>query len=259
MQERDGQRMKKRILEVCVDSVESAIQAELGGADRLELCGDLVIGGVTPSMALYERVRESVRVSVHVLLRPRWGDFLYSEEEFDVLLRQTAMYRRAGAQGLVIGCLTREGRLDCERLGRQMEASGGCPVTLHRAFDMCVDLEEALDDAKRLGMATILTSGGHASALEGRAVLKRLKERAGAAVDIMAGAGIEAGAITRLLRETPLTTFHMSGKRAVESGMRYRNPRVHMGLPGLSEYELWRTDALAVRRAREALDRGSGA
>ncbi len=245
--------MGKYLLEVCVDSVESALQAQKGGADRLELCGDLVIGGVTPSMALYERVREKVSLPIHVLLRPRWGDFLYSEEEFGILVRQTDMYQRAGADGLVIGCLTLEGRLDRERMGRLMEISGGRPVTLHRAFDMCADLEQALDDAKQLGIAAILTSGGSGSALEGKEMLKRLKEQAGT-VDIMAGAKISAEAIVRLRQETPVTSFHMSGKRAAVSRMRYRNPRVHMGLPGLSEYEVWQTDAETVRRAREALD-----
>lgn len=245
--------MGKYLLEVCVDSVESAMEAQQGGADRLELCGDLAVGGVTPSMALYERVREHVNIPVHVLLRPRWGDFLYSDEEFEILLRQANTYRLAGAEALVIGCLTREGRLDRNRMGRLMETIGGRPVTLHRAFDMCADLEQALDDAKQLGVAAILTSGGCTSALEGREVLKRLKEQAGA-VDIMAGAGIDAAAIARLLRETPVTSFHMSGKRTVPSSMCYRNPRVHMGLPGLSEYERWQTDAGKVRQAREVLD-----
>ena len=242
------------ILEVCVDSVESAVQAKQGGADRLELCGDLVVGGVTPSLALYERVREKVGIPVHVLLRPRWGDFLYSEDEFAVLLRQARLYRQAGAQALVTGCLTAEGRLDLKQMSRLMEEAGSCPVTLHRAFDMCDGLEEALEEAKALGIRTILTSGGCASALEGREALKRLKEQAGAEVEIMAGAGIGAEAILQLRRETSLTSFHMSGKRVHKSRMRYQNPRVHMGLPGLSEYETWQTDAKEVRRAREALD-----
>lgn len=242
------------ILEVCVDSVESAVNAAAGGADRLELCGELAVGGITPSVALYERVRERVSIPVHVLIRPRSGDFLYSGEEFAVLLRQAVTFRAAGAEALVSGCLTAEGRLWKERMGRLMESAGGCPVTLHRAFDMCADLEQALEDAGRLGIASILTSGGCRTALEGADTLARLAERAGP-VDIMAGAGIGAEAIEKLLRRTRITSFHMSGKRVVPSAMKYRNPGVNMGLPGLSEYELWRTDEEAVRRAREALDR----
>ncbi len=243
---------KKRVLEVCVDSVESARMAAAGGADRLELCGDLVVGGTTPSLALYERVREVAEVPVHVLLRPRFGDFLYGEEEFEVLRRQARMYRDAGADALVIGCLTREGRLDMKQMGILMEAAGSIPVTLHRAFDMCADLMEALKDAKALGVRTILTSGGHASALEGADELGKLQEAADG-VEIMAGAGIGAEAIRSLFAATGITTYHMSGKRVRNSAMEYRNTKVNMGLPQLSEYEIWQTDPMAVRRAKEVL------
>ena len=244
--------MEKRVLEVCVDSVASALQAEKGGADRLELCADLAVGGVTPTLSLYERVRERVGIPVHVLLRPRFGDFLYGEEEFEVLRRQARAAREAGADALVIGCLTPEGRLCIEQMERLMEEVGGRPVTLHRAFDMCENLDRALEDAKRLGIHTILTSGGQASAEEGTETLARLQRAAGELV-IMAGAGVGAGAIRNLRRDAALSAFHMSGKRIVKSRMRYRNPRVSMGLPQLSEYELWETDAEAVRQAKEAL------
>ena len=155
------------ILEVCVDSVESAVNAELGGADRIELCGDLIVGGITPSLALFDRIREKVNLPIHVLLRPRFGDFLYSEEEMEVLIRQAKMFAEAGADNLVIGCLTPDGRLDLEAMHRIIDAAKGTPVNLHRAFDMCRDLDEALEDAKKLGIISILTSGGYASALEG--------------------------------------------------------------------------------------------
>lgn len=241
-----------RILEVCVDSVASAVLAEAGGADRLELCADLVVGGVTPTLSLYERVREKVGIPVHVLLRPRFGDFLYSEEEFEVLRRQARAARQAGADALVIGCLTPEGRLCTGQMERLMEEAGGRPVTLHRAFDMCENLDQALEDAKKLGIHTILTSGGQASAEAGMETLARLQKAAGP-LAIMAGAGIGAEAIRKLRRNTTLSAFHMSGKRVVTSRMIYRNPAVRMGLPQLSEYELWETDAEAVRQAKEAL------
>lgn len=244
--------MEKRILEVCVDSVESAVNAAAGGADRLELCGDLIVGGVTPDRALYERIREKVSIPIHVLLRPRFGDFLYDDEEFEVLLRQARSYRAAGADALVIGCLTADGRLNREQMTALMEAAGDTPVTLHRAFDMCADLDQALEDARELGVRTILTSGGYASALSGMAVLSRLKAQAGP-VDIMAGAGINAETIKLFRENTTLTTFHMSGKKVIDSRMAYRNSKVSMGLPQLSEYEKWCTDAEAVRRAKEML------
>lgn len=243
----------RKILEVCVDSVESAKNAAAGGADRLELCADLVVGGVTPSLALYERVREVVQIPVHVLLRPRFGDFLYGKEEFEVLKRQAQSFKAAGADALVIGCLTRSGELDMEQMGVLMEIAGDLPVTLHRAFDMCADLEKALDAAGRLGVRTILTSGGHASALAGVEMLKRLQEKAGE-VEIMAGAGISADAIREIYQRTGITSYHMSGKKVVESAMEYRNSKVNMGLPQLSEYEIWQTDEEAVRRAKKVLE-----
>ncbi len=243
----------KKILEVCVDSVESARNAAAGGADRLELCADLVVGGVTPSLALYERVREVVEIPVHVLLRPRFGDFLYGQEDFEVLKRQARSFREAGADALVIGCLTRAGELDMEQMKALMETAGDKPVTLHRAFDMCADQEKALEAARNLGVRTILTSGGYASALAGAEVLKRLQELSGE-VEIMAGAGIGAGAIRELYEKTGITSYHMSGKKVLESAMEYRNPRVNMGLPQLSEYEIWQTDEEAVRLAKETLE-----
>ena len=179
------------ILEVCVDSVESAVNAELGGADRIELCSDLIVGGITPFLALYERIREKIKIPIHVLLRPRFGDFLYSKEEMEVLVRQANLFAKAGADNLVIGCLTPDGRLDLEAMKRIVDTADGTPINLHRAFDMCRDMDEALEDAKKLGIVSILTSGGCASAIEGLEVLDRLKKNAGK-IDIMAGAGMNA-------------------------------------------------------------------
>ena len=237
------------ILEVCVDSVESAVNAESGGADRIELCADLVVGGITPSLALYDRIREKINIPIHVLLRPRFGDFLYSSEELEVLRRQAKLFAKAGADTLVIGCLTPDGRLDIENMKQIIDNANGTPVNLHRAFDMCRDLSEALEDAKKLGDVSILTSGGYASAKEGDSVLDELKKHAGT-IDIMAGAGMNAANIEYMLRNTSLTSFHMSGKKTLESKMQYRNPKVNMGLPSLSEYEIIQTDADEVRASK---------
>ena len=240
------------ILEVCVDSVESAINAELGGADRIELCGDLIVGGVTPSFALYERIREKIEIPIHVLLRPRFGDFLYSEEELEILTRQARLFSDAGADNLVIGCLAADGRLDLDAINRIMDAAGDTPINLHRAFDMCRDLDEALEDAKKLGIVSILTSGGYASALEGMKVLDGLKKNAGN-IHIMAGAGLNAKNIEIMKNNSSITDYHMSGKKVLQSKMEYRNPRVNMGLPTLSEYEVWQTDVEAIRAAKDVL------
>lgn len=240
------------ILEVCVDSVESAINAERGGADRLELCGDLIVGGVTPSLTLFECVREKVNVPIHVLLRPRFGDFLYSEEELEILVRQAKLFKDAGADNLVIGCLTKDGCLDMNANARIIEAAGTTPINLHRAFDMCRDMDEALEDAKKLGIVSILTSGGCASALEGLDTLDRLKRNAGN-IDIMAGAGVNPESLRYMKEHSCLTSFHMSGKKGLQSQMEYRNPKVSMGLPSLSEYEIWQTDEETIRKAKMAL------
>jgi len=240
------------ILEVCVDSVESAVNAAGGGADRLELCGDLIVGGVTPPMELYRMIREKVDIPVHVLMRPRFGDFLYNEEELELMLRQTKAFSEAGADAVVIGCLTKDGRLDWEKMGCLMDAAGNMKIHLHRAFDMCCDLPQALEEAKAHGVDTILTSGGYASAVAGMDMLRKLQSNAGS-VTIMAGAGVNAGVVREIYEQTGITVFHMSGKKDVESGMRYRNPRVNMGLPQLSEYQRIVTDTEAVREAKNVL------
>lgn len=246
--------MQKYLLECCVDSVESAILAQKGGADRLELCSNLIIGGTTPTLALYEQIRQETDIRIHALIRPRFGDFLYSEQEFAVIKREVRLFREAGAEGVVIGCLTREGDLDLPRLSSLKETAGSMSVTLHRAFDMCRDPFAALAQAKNLGIDTILTSGQAPSCLEGIELLTELDRAAAGAITILAGAGIQAAAVKTLLEKTALHAFHMSGKEVLPSGMQYHNPRVSMGLPGFSEYELWRTDPDRIRAVRKLLD-----
>lgn len=147
------------VLEVCVDSVESAASAARGGATRLELCANLVIGGTSPDEDMFRMVRERVDIPVRVLLRPRFGDFLYSDDEFELLRRQVRRFAALGADGVVIGVLRPDGTLDEARMAELIALAGGCGVTLHRAFDVCRDPFEALEAAGRLGVDTILTSG----------------------------------------------------------------------------------------------------
>ena len=140
--------MSSYLLECCVDSAESALNAAQGGADRLELCSGLVIGGITPTLSLYEQVRRHTGLPIHILIRPRFGDFLYSDQELSIMEADIRAFRQAGAQGVVIGCLTPEGDLDPEAMKRLMTAAGGMSVTLHRAFDMCRDPFRTLTQAK---------------------------------------------------------------------------------------------------------------
>lgn len=248
--------MSKYILEACVDSAESAVEAAAGGADRLELCGNLIIGGTTPEQALYEKVRELVDTRIHVLIRPRYGDFLYTDYEFEIISRSVALYRELGAEGVVVGCLLPDGSLDTERMKALREAAGDMSMTLHRAFDMCADPYEALEQAKALGVQTILTSGQKSCCMEGRELIAGLVRESAGRVDIMAGGGVDADVIRQMIPATGATSYHMSGKRVLSSGMAYRKEEVSMGVPGLGEYEIFRTAREKVRAARQALDQG---
>ena len=241
-------------LEVCVDSVESAIAAEKGGANRLELCANLVIGGTTPTPALFHAVRKAVNIPLHVMSRPRFGDFCYSEYEVSVMEEELQLFSLLGADGAVFGALTPDGALDLPAMRRLKNAAGEMRCTLHRCFDVCADMEQALEDAVSLGMHTILTSGGHADCIRGASVLKQLALQADGRIEIMAGAGLRAENIRALYEETGVRSFHMSGKKTELSPMRYRKENVHMGLPGISEYERGICDEEQIRRARATLD-----
>lgn len=245
---------KKYTLECCVDSVESALFAKEGGADRLELCANLVIGGTTPTLALFEQIRQHTDIRIHALIRPRFGDFLYTEQEAAVICREITAFRQAGAEGVVIGSLNPNGSLNQEQMKRFIDCSGDMSITLHRAFDMCRDPFAELETARSLGVHTILTSGQAPSCLDGIQRMKELTAAAGDSITILAGAGINASAVKKLLKETNLIAFHMSGKKVLDSGMIYRNPSVSMGLPGMSEYSIWQTDPNAVREVRELLN-----
>lgn len=241
-----------RVLEVCVDSVESALAAARGGATRLELCANLILGGTTPSPALFDAVRAATGLPVHVLIRPRFGDFLYTEWEYRIMCQEVEEFARRGANAVVIGALRPDGSLDLEKLSGLIAAAKGLRVTLHRAFDVCRDPMEALEQAAGLGVDTILTSGQQADAWAGRALIGQLL--AAGRAEILIGGGVNAAVIRDFRRLWPeAEAFHLSGKQVLESGMTYRNPAVSMGLPGISEYQLWRTGESAVRLAAAAL------
>lgn len=163
------------------------------------------------------------------------------------------MFREAGADGIVIGCLNADGSLDCESMRRLISHAGDMSITLHRAFDMCRNPLQTMEEAIDLGIHTILTSGCQPSCLEGIDLLKELDTKANGRIDIMAGAGVGEAAVRTLLEQTDLTTFHMSGKKILESGMEFRNPTVSMGIPGMSEYEIWESDAEAIAAVRRLL------
>lgn len=252
----------RSVLEVCVDSTASALAAKRGGADRLELCADLIVGGTTPSLTLVQQVRAETGLPVRALLRPRFGDFCYDSYELAQMEQLAAELVEAGADGIVTGVLTPEGALDAGAMqpiyaaARKAAEKAGRPVacTLHRAFDVCADPFAALETARSMGLCTILTSGQAASAPQGAALLRQLTERAGKDVEILAGAGVSAQNIPVLVAQTGVRAFHLSGKQVLQSRMTFRREGVPMGLPGFSEFEVWQTSEANIRAARQALD-----
>ena len=252
----------RSVLEVCVDSTASALAAKRGGADRLELCADLIVVGTTPSLTLVQQVKAETGLPVRALLRPRFGDFCYDSYELAQMEQLAAELVEAGADGIVTGVLTPEGALDAGAMqpiyaaARKAAEKAGRPVacTLHRAFDVCADPFAALETAREMDLCTILTSGQAASAPQGAALLRQLTERAGKDVEILAGAGVSAQNIPVLAAQTGVRAFHLSGKQVLQSRMTFRREGVPMGLPGFSEFEVWQTSEANIRAARQALD-----
>lgn len=246
----------KKILEVCVDSLASAKAAMAGGADRLELCSALAVGGLSPYGELLEQIKATCPLPVRCLMRPRPGDFLYTEDETELMCAQIRHLRAAGADGFVLGALTPEGALDSRAMEQLLDACGEKPVTLHRCIDVAADPARVYRTAAALGLDTVLTSGAAASCREGKATLASLlalrEELNGP--EVLIGAGVNAAVIRELRAALPgARAFHMSGKTLRESGMRFRREGVPMGLPGLDEWHIQETDAEAVRAAKAAL------
>lgn len=247
-----------KILEVCVDSLASARAAVAAGADRLELCAALAVGGLTPYAALLRQIKEESDIPVRCLMRHRAGDFLYAPEELELLRRQILELKEAGADGFVIGCLTADGALDQDALVPLVRACGGKGITLHRCIDVSADPEAVYRAAMELGIDTVLTSGGAPSALAGMEnirTLLALRDSLGGP-EVLIGAGVNARAIREFRAKCPgARAFHMSGKMEVESAMRFRREGIPMGLPGLDEWRLQQTDPQAVAAARAVLNK----
>ncbi|MBR7179074.1 MAG: copper homeostasis protein CutC [Oscillospiraceae bacterium] len=246
--------MKKFLLEICVDSFESARRASEAGADRLELCADLLVGGTSPTPFLIEQVVKGVKTPVNVLLRPRFGDFCYTAEEKAILLREIEFCAKSGVNGVVIGALTPDGELDVPFLSECMAAAADLDVTLHRCFDVCRDACAAIETACDLGIQTILTSGQMATAPAGVENLKAFRKFAADRIHLLAGSGVNAGNIPMLHAQAGICHFHLSAKRTEPGPMRFRREGVPMGLPMASEFDRQYADSKAIRAAREAID-----
>ena len=245
--------MENYILECCVDRLASAINGEKGGANRFELCANLVIGGTTPSLTLFRQVRKHTNLPIHVLIRNRFGDFCYNDDEIEEMCDSIKAFADEGADGVVVGALSPDGDLDEDAIKKFILRAGRAKVVLHRAFDMCKEPFAALNKSKELGIDTILTSGQKGNCVDGSPLIKELIERAGKEINILIGAGVSADAIKKVYEMTGGTNYHMSGKRVIDSRMAYRREEVSMGLPSLSEYDIWETSAEEIAKAVKVL------
>jgi copper homeostasis protein len=242
------------LVEVCVDSVESALAAQDGGGNRVELCEDLPEGGTTPSAGLIEVCRERLGIPVHVLVRPRPGDFVYSDLELEVMRRDIALAARFDAAGVVFGALHADGTVDGERTSALIEAARPLSVTFHRAFDFTPDADKALDALIALGVDRILTSGQAATAREGTRVLARLVSRAAGRVTILAGGGVNEDNVAEIARRTGVREVHVRATALFESPASFRPP--HLSLqkrPLPNEFDRAVTDPERIRRISSLL------
>ncbi len=243
-------------LEICVDSVESAMAAQAGGAQRVELCSALSEGGLTPSAGLIRAVRARIGIGVYVMVRPRGGDFLYSAEEFSVMRDDIASAAEAGANGVVFGLLTADGQVDVERTSELVRAaqSASLEVTFHRAIDMARDLTGSLEDVIRTGADRVLTSGGAPTAALGSASIAALVKSARGRIGIMVCGNVRQENVQSIAIATGAHEFHASLRVPVPSPVTHRNPTLNLGEAGSDEYARSVVLAGDVRNLREAMD-----
>jgi copper homeostasis protein len=242
------------VLEICVDSVESAIAAERGGAQRVELCSDLTEGGLTPSLGLIRTVRSRIGIGVHVMIRPRAGDFLYSEDDFAVMRDDISAAAKAGADGVVLGLLTADGDVDVERTKELVKLARPMEVTFHRAIDMARDVEDALEEVIETGADRILTSGAEPTAMQGRHRIRELVRASKGRVGVMVGSGIRAENVQEIAETTGAVEFHAALRRAVPSPIRHQRRKVHLGDPGVDDYARRVVRTADVRSLQAAID-----
>jgi copper homeostasis protein len=243
-------------LEVCANSITSALAAQDGGAVRIELCDNLAAGGTTPSPGQITVARKMLNIQLYVLIRPRGADFLYTDIEFDTMVADVRYCIEAGCDGIVIGILKPDGTIDKDRCSKlvQMAKQAGLGVTFHRAFDMCADQGQALEDIIEMGIERILTSGGKSTALEGSRNIADLVKKAGGRIAIMAGSGITEINVADLIIFTGVTEIHGTLQSRTKSQMQYFNEHIVMGSSYGDEYAVDNTD---VNRVRETIKRAN--
>lgn len=239
----------KILLEVCANSVQSAIAAQKGGAHRIELCDNLHEGGTTPSYGQIQSTLKYLQIPVHVLIRPRPGDFLYSDYEFEVMKYDIEACAQLGCRAIVTGILNADGTVDKARCAElvQLAKNAGLKATFHRAFDVCADMFQALDDIIELGFDCILTSGGKTTAIEGASKIAQLIQRAAGRVCIMPGGGIGEYNAADIVNYTGATEIHSSARSLRKSDMLYHNDHIIVGSTFSNEYDREETDEERVK------------
>jgi copper homeostasis protein len=231
-----------------VENTDGLVAAQEAGADRVELCASLLEGGLTPSWGMIQEAKRLATVPFHVIVRPRGGDFLYSDVEFAAMLADVEALRRLGVAGVVVGCLTADGDIDESRMRALVEAARPLSVTSHRAFDMTRDVAAAVEALVRCGVDRLLTSGQRDAALGGLDTIRATVDASRGRLKVMACGGLDAGNIAQVRDATGAHELHFAALRDKPSGMRHRNPRVGMGGTELErEYTNTVTDNEAVR------------
>ena len=236
-------------IEICVEGIDGLVAAQKAGADRVELCASLFEGGLTPSLGTVRQALAVGTIPFHVIIRPRGGDFLYSELEFDSMVEDVKAMRALGVAGVVFGCLTADGRIDEPRMKALVDAARPMATTCHRAFDMTVDYREAVEALVRAGVDRVLTSGQRDTAIEGIGILKDTVAAANGRLKIMACGALDAGNIGQVVTASGADEFHFAALVTNRSPMRFRNEHVGMGGTAIErEFEITVTDENAVRQ-----------
>ncbi|MFZ0814936.1 MAG: copper homeostasis protein CutC [Candidatus Sulfotelmatobacter sp.] len=243
-------------IEVCVDSLASALAAQRGGAARIELCGALLEGGITPSAGSIELARTGISIGLQVMIRPRGGDFCYTDEEFETMRRDISVAKRMGADGIALGVLKTSGDVDVERTRELVELARPLNVTFHRAFDMSADFSRALEDVCSTGADRLLTSGGESTVEQGAPVIERLVKAARGRIAIMACGGIVEHNAARIIKQTGVREIHVGLRRPAASPMLYQNPRISMGATAEREYQRFQVSEEDVRNLCRAVAEG---